>query len=715
MEDKGLASIRFKVDLEGKHPERLQVMAYSFDRKGRLLDQSPVQEGHFELKAGADSRIVLGPPPKEEKTLSLEQLERLNAYQPYWKYNPEAEVQELLPIPEQKYKFWLWCWCRVTGKVVKPTTIGGITYNLPVCHARVHICEVDPLWIIIPRLPDPLVWRLRDDLLKALQRPFPIPIPEPDPPFRIDPGFVDPVPNVGINPQPFPPAGGSLQGFDPQPEPPAALTLMPLATRAALSSSSIQVVREELIVNSKLILPYLCLFDWLWPYFYRCDELRVLETDEQGRFDTLIWYLCGGDKPDLYFWVEYCIGGTWTTVYRPRIRCHTYWDYACGSEVVIRVTDPAVPGCTDLPSLDGFSLAVVSVGDGINVHQIDGSGLAPGGRPFGGSLEPHVIFGSGLVSAGITHYKWSYRPQGASDSAWVALDHEVIRHYTQVESSILHLKTFQLGPDPAITGNSLFKIPTPNNLPAFDWAPQVNARANTASAYFVSGVRGEKKVADGLYELKLEVFRFNSGSGHYEAVLLPRNSVQVPPASLGFPVGSVADIPFEVAPNANVELDGSGNIRYFKMLLRVDNNPCEAVIYPVRVGANNAGPCGFIKYGLPSANATIGFKARHPNNFANFSFLIARGSVGGIENPAGSVGSLSVPSTLSPSRNYLRTPANPPSDYSANIPVADLLGSCGDKAAFSETLYVDALATDGWGSLDYLDAQATPLAFALEP
>jgi hypothetical protein len=48
------------------------------------------------------------------------------------------------------------------------------------------------------------------------------------------------------------------------------------------------------------------------------------------------------------------------------------------------------------------------------------------------------------------------------------------------------------------------------------------------------------------------------------------------------------------------------------------------------------------------------------------------------------------------------------------VPVADLLGSC-DKAAFSETLHVDALTTDGWGTLEYLDDSATPKAFALEP
>ncbi len=76
-------------------------------------------------------------------------------------------------------------------------------------------------------------------------------------------------------------------------------------------------VREALISNIGIIKPWLCWLDWLHPWFYHCDEVAVLETDEQGRFDTTIWYSCFGDKPDLYFWVEYSIGGAWTTVYNP--------------------------------------------------------------------------------------------------------------------------------------------------------------------------------------------------------------------------------------------------------------------------------------------------------------------------------------------------------------------------------------------------------------
>jgi len=60
------------------------------------------------------------------------------------------------------------------------------------------------------------------------------------------------------------------------------------------------------------------------------------------------------------------------------------------------------------------------------------------------------------------------------------------------------------------------------------------------------------------------------------------------------------------------------------------------------------------------------------------------------------------------------------SEFTKNVAVTDLLdgGPCGThciKAAFAEYLHVDALATDGFSTLDYLDADGVPKAFALEP
>lgn len=87
-------------------------------------------------------------------------------------------------------------------------------------------------------------------------------------------------------------------------------------------------------------------------------------TDEQGCFDTIVFYPCAGDHPDLYFWVEYFIGAAWTTIYHPNpICCHTRWNYPCGNEVLLRVTDPRVILCGAPPSdLPGLQVAVMTQG-----------------------------------------------------------------------------------------------------------------------------------------------------------------------------------------------------------------------------------------------------------------------------------------------------------------------------------------------------------------
>jgi hypothetical protein len=60
-------------------------------------------------------------------------------------------------------------------------------------------------------------------------------------------------------------------------------------------------------------------------------------------------------------------------------------------------------------------------------------------------------------------------------------------------------------------------------------------------------------------------------------------------------------------------------------------------------------------------------------------------------------------------------------EYSKNVAVSHLLRALnpGDspcvRAAFAETLYVRAMATNGWTRLTYLDRYAMPLAFALAP
>jgi len=733
--------IVINIVLDGKPDKKPDIVAYAFDHSGQLIDSVPLLEEQQVQFNNAPARILFAPPlPTNTKQIpTIEQLERLRAYEPVLYFNPKESEYNLLPIPEFHWKWWWQCACRVRGRAVKPANVHGVIHDMPVCHARVHICEVDPLPLIIPRLPDDIIDRIRDELLEP--RPpirFPIPLPDP-PPFRSDPHVADvsPIKVARMQPKPATPPtkqfalmaarnAGSEVMINPQPLPPKTTFELPVTMRAQLTSTSTNFARQALLYNAVLLRPYLCLWPWIWPYFYRCDEVAVIDTDNNGRFDTTIFYPCFGDHPDLYFWVEYCIGGVWTTVYHPPLRCNTWWDYVCGSDVTIRLSDPRVPWCGDPNPLPGKQVAVLLIGNGVSMTEIQragagaNEGLTTAGDPFGGSLEPHVWFGDALIGAGIDHYRWSYRRlTGANGVApvadiWHAMDKEVVRHYGEVMAdSTLTFKPYLLGPDPAFAGQNLFKI-RPVNPPlnagavASSWAPEVDGRSNTASAFFLSYLLNGSDVAAaaGKYELKLELFKSDGSLVNLsdEDVLLKVPTIDGPFGAGTVPTQLVAHHPAQFTDMEDrVIRDGTGKIVAFRVVLRVDNNNCHAAIYPVSVAGHTADPCGFVKY-APGDNVHVSYWAYHANNFATFNFTIARGSAGVVESASGSAGA-------SPVNGYTR---NASSVFSKDVPVADLLGVC-TKAAFAENLHLDALATDGWNTLDYLDADAIPVAFALEP
>lgn len=527
---------------------------------------------------------------------------------------------------------------------------------------------------------------------------------------------------------------------------PQVLSLPP-ETKTALSSTSVETVKQTLIANVQWIRPFICYWNWLWPFYYlHSDEITTVLTDKQGAFQTNIWYLCRGDHPDLYFWVEYQIGGAWTTVYNPGIYCGTHWNYPCGSQVTIIVSDPRVPWYSDPTPLPGKQIAVLSVGRDVSMTEIKyhsagtQEGLTNFNEPFGGSLEPTIWFGDAL-SPSVTHYRWSYRQISKADGtavtdSWHAIDNTVIRHYGEIMSDgTLVFKPYLLGPDPLIPGFALFKIP-PKDVPynsaavAASWAPQVDPRVNAASAFFRSYLVGTNPMdAAGKYELKLELFNFDGSTNILKTLNFTDEGIalKVPTVDAPFDAGVVptTGIPNTPAtPRQDIEdrvfRDAANKISAFRLVLFVDNNPCVAEIYPTQVTGPlpgswaSVGTCGFIQY-PPMAQAIISFKAAHPNNFATFDFTTSKGSSGSQDTAAACApspgGSASVADLNV--NGYTRSPT---SVYSKQMSVASLVGNCPNgTASFAENLSVWPLATDVWSTLWYLERYATPMAFALQP
>lgn len=755
--DSKQSPIRFKVGYDGKPDKPISARLYAFDARGQFLTNAPVHDGEASLRVTPDQlkrvRLFVAPelPKGRSETPTLQTMAHLNAYEPTWKFERGREIYELLPVPEILWPWWYWCSCRARGGVIKVETLGGVTYEKPVCHARVHICEVDRLPWIIAQLPDDIIYRLRDELIWAIEHPIPTPNP-PDPPYKRDPGHIGPVPvfqraaNVFgkfdaskkmINPQPELPGNLKIRAMsrvanlseamlNPQPLPPKVMALS-FESRAALSAGSIGLVRDALIKSVELIKIYWCYWDWLWPWFrYSCEELAVIETDQHGRFDTTIYYPCFGDKPDLYFWVEYSIGGTWTTVYHPSIRCNTYWDYPCGTEVTIRVTDPRVHGCGDQSELLGKKIVVKTIGRQVSMGEIYRDSIVPAEKlkegqvregwidaslglgvvkpsPFGAVLEPRVDFGSGLKGANITHYRWSYRPLGGTGDDWTVMDEiqagrTVSRHYREASGpgDPVVYKSVQIGPDTAASGGYYTIIDPVLPASGEDWEV-LDEGYDLASAYFNTTL-----IPDGKYELKLELFR-KVGAAMVR-VDLTTEGVEL--YEITDPAPLVEGSYTTTAATADRTLIDPGpdptspHVVGYRLVVHVDNRVCHGNIDDVTVSTVPAGRCGFLEYSNLTDNARISFHASHADNFAAFHFRVVRVATNVAEASAeGLVEAASVD-------GFNRVGDLFSKDLTINTLMTSALADgetpC-TRAAFAEALHVYALATNGYTRLDNLD------------
>jgi len=755
-----------RIGVEGKPEAPLDAAVYLFDAGGALLASAPLKDGRAKLEpkgpVGRTARLLVGPSLSDRRDTapSLATLEGLDAFAPKWRFEPGREAYELAPIPEAIWPHWPLCRCRVRGRVVKRTvSAGGVVVEAPVCNARVHICEVDRLPWIILRLPDVDVLRIRDDLLDIIRHPIPWPDPDPGPLREVDLGFIDAAVRrqkttvrqlvsgsrfdaVALNPQPLPPKAASRLSlspaaevaFNPQPDPPAArFNALPVATQFALSANAAAIVRRALIDNLDLIRPFICLWPWIHRWFYRCDELRIVTTDEDGRFDTTIWYPCRGDRPDLYFWVEASIGGVFTTVYRPPIPCHVWWDYPCGTEVTITVTDPRVTGCGQRPEVTGKQVIVKTIARQVSMGEINReptiadpaadpakAGTVKAGwldpvreSPFGDTLEPRVDFGDGLKPAGITHYRWSYRTLGSmSEADWTPIDAPVSRHYREATApgDPVVYKSVQIGPAAGVTG--YFVEIDPALPPGGEDFEVLDEGYDLASAYWITA-----GLAPGKYELKLELFR-QVGAAMVRVDLTAEGvGVQqiIDPAPLTEGTYTTSPATLDRALIDPVTLHVVG----FRLVLHVDNRVCFGTIPSVVVApGTNDTRCGFLEY-APSASATISFRASHPANYASFDFDLAR-----VATPLPNGSATGLVDALS-ANGFGRSGDT----FSKPITVANLLSEAlplGEtpciRAAFAEALHVSALATNGYGRLSGLDAprgddplQLSLRAFAITP
>ncbi len=756
-------SVPVRIQLTGAQADdKLELLqALLYDRLGqvaasttlRLTRRGEVFTAEGALKAGpeqlASARLVVAPLPPEGVPLptTRELLERrLGAWTEPLRLDPrEPRIEFTIPRPG-----WLpWprlCVCWVRGKLVKRVQLpGGQVLDLPICHARVTVCEVDRWHWLLDRLPRPELLRLREDLLEVIRRRIPLPEPEPEP-------FFDPLglPHPGLQRTPFAtslptpmqtaqrlaPALLQRAGLPASTPLRAALLSEAQATNLGglqLRDGSAALLRADLLAHFELIRPWFCWLPWLEPWFlYSKQCFAPVLTDEQGRFTFAYVHLCNdGDQPDIYISAEQRLGGVWTPIHQPPVRCHTVWNYRCGDELVVVVSDPRAQPCvpevpTEPPTgVDRWVMPMAIGGTWIRGTAASGpsqdgwvrpDGLVNYGglvdAPFGATLgfrQQHALSIPNTGLGGQFYYRWSVR-RGTSGLFTRLLDPVTRSYVRDVPGPGVEFPAVLLGPQP----NQLFRF-KPALFNTADWGistagdpagtqyywPVDNGLGDIYAARWTTPGSNDAAAAPALadsYQVKLEVFDslgnvVTPGAGSFQFVLPSHfigNTLQTRTA----------------APS---EMDGAG----FVFTVRVDNSRCSAdIAAPALSTGGVVDDCGFLRYTAGSA-LTLAFDALHPHGRATFSFDLVRGALG--VPAAGAGGEVWAASSGAYSSGGNGSFSHAFAVSSLMGPLPGHPGTC-DNAAFAASLQVHAKAMNGNARLSGYDAgDLRAFALAMSP
>lgn len=714
-----------------KQPEdRQPLVALAFRQDGRLLCKGAFKDGNtvyfdVETRALRQSRIFILPEPEagvELTTLSVEQLERRLAFEPRLRFNEEGGLI-FERIPDRIREIWWWRRCCIRGRITNRASVEGQLETYPVCNAIVHICEVDRIRWWIDRIDSDLLEQLRGDLLERI----PIPIPEPPRPLPDPPPFR---PEIGLEL-----LQNASSNISVNREPQATLES---TAQLQLLHQQIQRVdgvqfRNILADHFTRFFPYFCNFPNLWPWLYRCDEVAVVETDQNGRFEACIWHQ--SDQPDVYVWVEYPLDGGNATVHRPRVPCATYWDYECGEDINIQLADSRIPPvCGGI--LEGTSVAIRSIGTHVSPLHIDqrftNTIALPGDsnfrtvgltnyatkelkhyspslehqyvRPFTGDFGLYAQFGDGLPASNIHYFQVQYRRThdailGSNSSDWKVLDSGSLkRRYVLQDGLDFRYEDYDLGPM-TVNGKSAYRIPPLDpQLPGIDGQPASSdptARWTRYDRVAIGRVNTEL-LAEGLYEFRVRFLDQNGNLANVNADFFRVSDPENPNSTMA-------------APEAYIRQVGGNAVFQFRM--RVDNQGPSLGIMGVSLDgdADAMTNCGFLAYDSLSQPVGLSFRALHPQGFGLFNFNLERGRRNSLVNhfnlgdAKGVVTGSKAPYTLG-------------SDgiYRASFSVAALLAGCGDKVAFSESLTVVGLHTDGTHAGNFF-WRSVNNAFAIAP
>lgn len=726
-ENRDLIVVRLSKEHANENIKDLRV--YVVDDGGKVIEKAIFNKAEAQLKSSrkmieGKSKIYIAQEIRTNSNssgLTERNLLKVNAYETVKNFN--GNYLDIYQIPSGIYGPINYFNCRITGHVKKNFLIDGKWEALPLCDMRVHICEVETelVWPYIPiyyrPIPDWVINEIGQKFadLEKIQIVKP-PIPDP----------IGPVSRLKTNlPLRSLSASVSKQTFSSRVN---AISALPDHVKTAVTSGSVDLIRKSLIDYHDIIYPYLCLWPVFWPWIYTYDEETIVTTDCNGHFEMWENTFTEDGPLNIYIWVEAFINGNWVTVYKPALVCNTWWNYTCGTEININVTDSRVVPChcgSEGPS-DAFWFRSVGTAagalhieqgiaqnitvQGVSVNNTgctNALGISDYISPFGSMLALEVFAGQNIYNSGtgVTHFRWKATkikdenlnpiPTGFQTTVILNANSKVYREYI-VRLDTVHYHSFNLEIAPDGTGNNVaFRIPHQDiTQEASIMAAFPGNLKYWRDVFWTGATVDSNSLGNGLFRFELELGKYNGSN--FIVTQVNRSTFQISELS---DLDSSQD-----ATDPYLNLVSPGIAHNFRMFVRIDNAHCNADIHDVKLNETGAlsGPCGFIKYDNTGQHAHISFEATHPRNFATFSFGIVKGNntvPTGI-NPSGyvisSVGGFTLAAGL----------------FSNDYTVLSLLNGCPGQAAFSENLSVYALATDGSRRLIEYDMPDTN-AFAL--
>ncbi len=702
--------------------------AYRVSSGGSIVETAQFDGRQARLKPAAESeKIYIGPALPDDlpqNKASERTLAAIGAYQTLKDIAGNTAIT-VSRLPESVFQWPKFSFCHVTGHVNKKFIINGETTNLPVCNARVHICNVERLFLIPIylqpnfRIPEWVLNELKYKLA-TLQQPV-IKVPPPDPP----PYRREAVQKTNLSLRSLTTRANAVKKTSA-----SRLQAIPEEAMNELQSATVENLSESLSKYHDWLHPYLCLWPVFWPWFYRVEEEAIVYTDCNGHFDAWLFKANASATENIYIWIEVNINGQWVTVYRPPYPCYTRWNYACGTDITISVTDSRVQPCVCGSEGPGDAFWFRSVGNAAgalhieqnpaNTRNVQGVAFKNAGctdilkpdyiSPFGSVLDLVVFAGENIYSSGtgVTHFRWkatrianenmvSLSPAEQTITILNAAD-KISREYI-VHLDTFHYHSFNLDIAPSGAGDQIaFRIPNqnialegsitaafPGKVPGVDilWR----------DIFWTGGSIDSHSLTDGLYRFDLELGTYD-GAGNFIVTEVNPNTFQISES------GNLDNSQDPTSPYLNMS---GAMAKNFTMIVRIDNTPCYADIQDAELETGEkSGDCGFIKYADTSQDVTLSFEASHPRNFAEFSYSVIKGnhSSGVTIAVSGYVNASVSPFSLSAGQ------------FSADVPVATLLGTCPGQAAFAENLSVTSLATDGSRQLYEYD-RSDVNAFAL--